>query len=80
MSAIENLLKTEVVSLSYEFIDHTGRLDMPEGCCCDMNGCIRLFKRIDRAVRSIETYAGGQADTVYYLSGGLWMAAPRRPF
>ena len=39
---------------------------MPPVTCCDMEGCINLFRAIDPGVRRIETYAGGQCDTFYW--------------
>ena len=39
---------------------------MPPVTCCDMEGCINLFRVIDPGVRRIETYAGGQRDTFYW--------------
>ena len=39
---------------------------MPPVTCCDMEGCINLFRAIDLGVRRIETYAGGQRDTFYW--------------
>ena len=36
-----------VRSLAYSFEAKKGRLDMPPVSCCDMNGCIELFRTID---------------------------------
>jgi hypothetical protein len=54
-----------VRSVAYDFESRKGRLDMLPGCCCDMGGCILLFRAIDPEARRLETYAGDLRDTVY---------------
>lgn len=63
-----------VRELTYDFKQRTGRLDLEDGSCTDMKGCIELFKRIDPEVHSIETIAGGRKDTKYHLTDGKWEA------
>jgi hypothetical protein len=58
-------LKTAVVRMSYDWITRTGRLVMGTGCCCDMTGCIELFRGIDPKALRIETFAGNVPDTIY---------------
>jgi hypothetical protein len=73
-------LVCRVQQLSYDFRTWTGRLDFPAGNCCDMSGAISIFTAIDPDVRVIETFAGGNADTIYRLSGegrGEWEALMR---
>ena len=67
-------LMCNVQKLAYDFCTQTGRLDFPEGDCCDMSGAIALFTAIDPGVRQIETFAGGKPDTVYQRDGkgGEW--------
>jgi|SRR6516165_10288262 hypothetical protein len=63
-----------VRSLAYSFEAKKGRLDMPPVSCCDMNGCIELFRTIDPEVCRIETYSGGLPDTAYERDGKQWRA------
>ena len=58
-------LKCHVQQVAYDTRTRTGRLDFPEACCCDMTGAIQLFSAIDPEVPVIETFAGGEADTVF---------------
>lgn len=75
-------LVTTVNGLNYDFVTRIGRLDMPAGCCCDMNGCVALFQRIDPAVRRISTFTAGRRDTVYPRGDDgkwqAWLAGRRR--
>lgn len=50
----------EVNGLTYNFKKKLGVLKMAPLNCCDMRGCIDLFKKIDRKVRRIETFAGDE--------------------
>jgi hypothetical protein len=69
---------TIVNAISYDFRTRIGRLAMPPRCCPDMDGCIRLFQRIDPDVARIETVAGAKPDTVYARGPHGWRAlAPR---
>lgn len=72
----EDLFRTDLMcqvhSLFYNFDTKTGTLKMPEGSCCDMKGCIALFKKIDENVKHIETLSGNVLDTEYVLSGDNW--------
>jgi hypothetical protein len=53
-----------------------GVLRLPKGSCCDMSGCIELFRRLDPDVRRIETFSGDVRDTRYERDGnGKWDAA-----
>jgi hypothetical protein len=62
-----------VRSVSYNFRDLTGRLDMEDGDCCDMSGCIEFFQALDPGVRLIETFSGSERDTAYIRSPrGVW--------
>jgi hypothetical protein len=63
-------LKCGAESLSYDFRTREGRLDMPAGQCCDMDGAVKLFAEIDRKVQTVRTFAGGKADTVYRKDEG----------
>ncbi len=58
-------LQCHVTGLTYDFVNCEGRLDMAPSSCCDMQGCIELFKSISPEVRLIETFAGGLRDTLY---------------
>jgi hypothetical protein len=65
---------TPVESLTYNFVRHIGQLYLPEGCCCDMDGCIELFQKIDKNVRRIDTFSGMESDTIYIRNGTNWFA------
>jgi hypothetical protein len=69
------LPKCTVEGLIYDFERHIGRLEMPPACCCDMSGCINLFRRIDADVRQIETRSDGKSDAFYWRHpNGQWEA------
>ena len=73
-------LKCDVVSLVYDFRSHTGQLNLPDGDCCDMSGCLALFEAIDPKVTAINTHSGDKADTVYRKEGTEWKAfLPSKP-
>ena len=68
-------LQCEPISVHYDFVARIGRLNMADGDCCDMTGCISFFKRMDQDVRRIETFSANRADTVYVKDdGGNWRA------
>lgn len=67
-----------VQSLAYDFKERAGTIFLEDGSCTDMNGCIALFKKIDPAVTTILTIAGGRRDTAYGLIDGKWQARERR--
>ena len=54
------------------------RLDMPPDNCCDMGGAIKAAEVLCPLVWRIDTYAGGQPDTMYLLRGGEWAAVDTR--
>ena len=58
-------LQCLVEGLTYDFVARRGHLDMPRGSCCDCDGCLDLFQRIDPEVERIDTYAGGRKDAAY---------------
>jgi hypothetical protein len=66
----DSKLQCAVQKLQYDFRTKTGRLEFPEGDCCDMSGAISLFAAIDKDVRVIDTYAGGKPDTIYRRGQG----------
>ena len=69
-------LKCEVVDLHYFFETRTGEITFAKDNCCDMSGCIKLFKTIDSKVRVIQTYSGENRDTRYKLYGtDTWRAS-----
>ncbi len=63
-------LMCSVESLSYDFRTREGRLEMPDGNCCDMEGAVGLFTAIDPKAETIRTFAGGKPDTVYRKDAG----------
>jgi hypothetical protein len=67
-----------VQQLTYDFCTQTGKLDLPAANCCDMTGAIKLFTAIDPDVQAIETFAGGEPDTVYSRNRGEWTASLRK--
>lgn len=60
------------LTLSYDFRTRTGTLMLEDGHCCDMRGCIDMFKAIDPAVKRIDTYSGSEPDTSYHLGASGW--------
>lgn len=74
MVPLDELLKTTVISVCYEFCDRWGQIHMPEGCCCDMSASIKFFQGIDPQVKVIETFAGERLDTCYKLKRGKFHA------
>jgi hypothetical protein len=54
--------------INVKMVSHTGTFFMNDGSCCDMMGCIELFKKFDPAVKHIRTIAGSKEDTGYTLS------------
>jgi hypothetical protein len=64
-NAVCRELMTEVLRIDYDVRTRRGRVFMAEGCCVDMTGTIRLFKRIDPQVKAIDTFAGELPDTCY---------------
>lgn len=69
-------LMCEVVSLTYDFENRVGTLVMEENNCCDMRACIALFELIDSGVQRINTFAGGERDTMYVKRRDEWIAKP----
>lgn len=68
-------LATTVQRLHYDWSTGAGGLFMPDGCCTDMQGAIRLFRKIDPNVRVIRTFAGPARDTTYERVGrDEWVA------
>ena len=63
--AFHHGLQCCVRSVSYDFRKRAGRLDMEDGDCCDMTGCIHFFQAIDPDVRKIETFSGDARDIAY---------------
>ena len=63
-----------ITSLACDFRNHTARLDVPTGECCDMTGCVSLFQEIDPNVRIIRVYSGVELDIEYRLGKIGWTA------
>jgi hypothetical protein len=59
-------------SMEYDFKSNTGVLRMPPVECCDMSGCIKMFKKIDPRVKRINTISGKYWDMIYILTGDEW--------
>ena len=71
---IDALMQCGLIGVTYDFTDRTGCAWFPKSHCCDMLGCIKWFKRIDKDIRCILTFSGEYLDTCYYLSkdSGEW--------
>lgn len=65
-------LVTTIRDLGYDFTTRTGTVRLPDGCCTDMSGCIRLFTRIDRAAQVIHCIAGETHAYSYVRQRGEW--------
>lgn len=63
-----------VISLYYNFFAQRGNLYLPEGNCCDMTGCLELFKEIDPNVKDIHVFSGDELDTIYTKYHGQWIS------
>ena len=71
-------LGTKVLRLDYDFSNRAGTLYLPELCCTDMMGCIKLFKAVDPEVEKIATIAGDEPDVVYVKRLQGWRAVDMR--
>lgn len=69
-------LMCRVRRLEYDFETRRGALFLPPCNCTDMGGCIALFRRVDRHVKRIETWAGTDQDTTYVRGADGWQALP----
>ncbi|MGM4911453.1 hypothetical protein [Rhizobium sp. 768_B6_N1_8] len=67
-------LQCFTVGVEYDFSKKVGVLLMDEGSCCDMQGCLNMFLRIDPEVKHIQTIAGSELDTSYTKYGNDWKA------
>ena len=67
-------LQSSVRSMSYDFRERRGRLDLEALCCCSMTGAVAMFVAIDQEVQRIETFAGGKPDTAYVRHRQGWQA------
>lgn len=63
-------LQSSVRSMSYDFRERRGRLDL-EALCCSMTGAIAMFVAIDQEVQRIETFAGRHAGAKHRSLAGL---------
>jgi hypothetical protein len=59
----------QVDRLAYDFGTRAGAIYFPDGDCCDMGGCLALFRAIDPGVRLIQTYSGPRTDIRYVKDG-----------
>jgi hypothetical protein len=73
-------LRTSVETVSYDFLSCKGALRMPEYCCCGMDGCIRLFQRIDSRVKEIWCWAADKLDIIYVRTATDWTAVDCRGY
>lgn len=68
-------MMTWVNSITYDFQNRIGWVEMPPGACTDMPGAIAFFERIDPLVAEIHTVVGNALDTSYLRgSSGEWTA------
>lgn len=68
-------LQTSACKLVYDFTIRTGTLILPDLCCTDMSGAVRLFKAIDPNVQRIVTMSGDVVDTLYTRTLDGWKAS-----
>ena len=61
-----DLLKCSEARIKYDYQTKVGQLFMPEGECCDMQGCFSIFEYIDSDVSVITTYSGDDAVTLFF--------------
>lgn len=67
-----------VVRMEIDFKKKSGKLYVEEYECPDMTAAIRFFKNVLPTIKTIETYSGNVADTIYILSKGNWEAFDRQ--
>jgi hypothetical protein len=65
-------LMCSVISMTYDFPSHTGYLYLCSGDCCDMRGCVGLFKAVDPKVLEIICFSGDKPDVQYHKADGKW--------
>lgn len=68
-------LQCHVIAITCDREQHRGRLDIEPDECCDMNGCIKAFEKLDPDCQLIETFAGGRRGAIYVRHLGTWEAA-----
>lgn len=73
-TAFHETLVCHPVKVAYYFAHKRGELMLRANECCDMTGCINLFKKIDPEVNDIQTWSGSELDTRYVLFDGKWRA------
>lgn len=72
-------LRCGVLRLEYDFAARHGSVYFPPLHCCDMTGCIKLFKGIDSECSSIQTFEANKPETVYMIDDdGNWIAKTYR--
>jgi len=72
-------LVCRVVGLSYDFAVKRGDLFMVGEDCCDMDGCLDLFRAIDEGCLAVHTHNAEGYDTTYWRHpGGEWHATTVR--
>lgn len=60
---------------SWQVLDeHSLRLQLRKGNCCDMQGAIAIAERLMPGVIRILTYSGADKDTEYRRDGPTWRA------
>lgn len=67
-------LRTYVDAIAYDFHERRAVIWVPEDCCTDMAGAIRLAQKIDRRVREVHVNEGHTLDVVYRRTGRTWVA------
>ena len=60
--------------LDYDFKTRTGILYIGSHGCCDMTGCVKLFKAVDPRAETINTFSSESPDTIYKKQGAGWQA------
>lgn len=72
------LLVCNILSLQYDFVARKGTLFLPELNCCDMMGCISMFKNIDQGAVQIDVIVNGKPDISYRRMNEKWYAFDQR--
>lgn len=67
-------LQCKILRLEANYVLNEVTLHLADGHCCDMEGAIKLAKKVHPEVESIQTFSGPVPDTFYMKIGQRWTA------
>lgn len=65
-------MMAEVVSITYWPKTRTAHVELEDGCCVDMRGCIDRLVKAFPEVRHIKTFSGSTPDTWFVFGHDGW--------